>query len=147
MAAGAVAIAGRLGDGRFLRAAVFGFGAVFFFGFAALPRIGRVFGRARLVALREPADFAFRRLVRVAMSADPSEVGRRIKNYDNGDGWSQHGCFTPEPIWSEDRATAPARLVYSEPVGGTADRAQPWVRGPGPRRRRCGAEGGRHGES
>jgi hypothetical protein len=64
VAAGAVAIAGRLGDGRLVRAAAFGFRTVFFFGFAPLPRFARRFGPARLIPLREPAAFAFRRLVR-----------------------------------------------------------------------------------
>ena len=78
-----MALAARLGDGRVLfAAAAFRFLRVFFFGFAVLPRAARPFVRARLVAFREPADLAFRRLVRSAMAGDPSEVARRIKDSD-----------------------------------------------------------------
>ena len=74
------AFAGRLGDGRVLVAtAAFRFVTVFFFG--ALPRTARPLGCARLAAFREPAERAFfRRLVRSAIGADPSEAIQRIKD-------------------------------------------------------------------
>jgi hypothetical protein len=79
--AGAVAFTGGLEDGRVLVATTaFGFLTTFFFGFSALLDAARPFGRACLVALREPADFAFRPLVRLAMAADPSEAAQRIKD-------------------------------------------------------------------
>lgn len=82
LGAGAVAFAGRLGDGRVLiAAAALRFLAVFFFGFGVLPRAARAFTRARLV-FREPADLAFRRLVRSAIEVDPSEVARGIQDSD-----------------------------------------------------------------
>ncbi len=69
-------------DGRVLvAAAALRFLAVFFFGFGVLPRAARAFTRARLV-FREPADLAFRRLVRSAIGVDPSEVARRIQDSD-----------------------------------------------------------------
>lgn len=89
-----MAFAGRLGDRRvLLAAAAFGFLTVFFFGFDALPRAARRFGRARFVAFREPADLAFRRLVRSAIGADPSEVARKIKDGGEGDGSVKAGGF------------------------------------------------------
>jgi len=71
--------------------AAFGFLTVIFFGFGALPRAARPLGRARLVAFREPAGLAFRRLLRSAMAGDPSEVAKRIKDGGVGRG----GRFGP----------------------------------------------------
>ncbi len=60
--------------------ALFGLLKVFRFGFAALARPTSPFDRARLVAFREPAAFAFRRFVRFAIVAHPSEAAQRIKD-------------------------------------------------------------------
>ena len=87
------AVAGCFRDGRVaLTAPVFGFLTVFFFGF---PPAARPFGRARLVAFREPAGLAFRRLLRSAMAGDPSEVAKRIKDgvWEGADGSGRRVCL------------------------------------------------------
>lgn len=108
--AGAVAFGGRRGDGRVLvAAATFRFLTVFFFGFAAVPRAARPFGRARLVALREPVDFAFRRLVRSAIGADSSsEVARGIKDCVERRSVGRSGL----PTCSQIAANLPAKGEY-----------------------------------